>query len=65
VHRFNPGRLAIAATGSPDPLGPLFDRAKLSSSMVADVRAGHTYDDPVATLVQGEWRQILASIEPE
>lgn len=44
-------------------LGPLFERAGLSSSVVADVKAGHTYDDPLAALVQAEWGAILASIE--
>jgi predicted esterase len=46
-------------------LGPLFERAGVSSSMVADVKAGHTYDDPVAALIQAEWGAILASIELE
>jgi poly(3-hydroxybutyrate) depolymerase len=46
-------------------LGPLFERAALSSSVVADVKAGHTYDDPLAALVQGEWARILSAIESE
>lgn len=46
-------------------VGPLFERARLSSSMVADVTAGHTYDDPLASLVQGEWGAILAAIESQ
>ncbi len=46
-------------------LAGLFERAELLSSMVADVKAGHTYDDPLATLVQAEWPAILASIEAE
>lgn len=43
----------------------LFEAAGLDSSVVADVKAGHTYDDPVAALVQSEWPRILASIKTE
>lgn len=46
-------------------LASLFARAGLSSSVVADVKAGHTYDDPVAALVQGEWQALLLSIEAQ
>ncbi|MDF3072020.1 MAG: hypothetical protein K0R38_7621, partial [Polyangiaceae bacterium] len=46
-------------------LGPLFERAGLSSTVVSDVKAGHTYDDPIASLVQGEWQAVLSSIEPQ
>jgi predicted esterase len=43
----------------------LFQRAELSSSMVADIKAGHTYDDPVAALVQQEWPSLLAGLETQ
>ena len=46
-------------------LKQLFEVAGVHSSMVADVKAGHTYDDPVAALVQSEWSAILASIKDE
>jgi predicted esterase len=46
-------------------LATLFERAGLSSSVVADVKAGHTYDDPLAALVQAEWPTILSAIETE
>ncbi len=46
-------------------LEPLFARAGLASSLVADVKAGHTYDDPVAALVQAAWPQVLSSIKYE
>jgi hypothetical protein len=29
------------------------------------VKAGHTYDDPVAALVQTEWPAIVASLKRE
>jgi len=32
---------------------------------VADTKAGHTYDDPLAALVQAEWPALLASLEAE
>lgn len=41
----------------------LFERAGLPSSMVADVKAGHTYDDPIASLVQAEWPTLLRALE--
>jgi predicted esterase len=43
----------------------LFERAGVPSSLVADVKAGHTYDDPVAALVQSEWLAVLAAIKSE
>jgi dienelactone hydrolase len=43
----------------------LFTAAGVPSSLVADVKAGHTYDDPVAALVQSEWAAILASLKAE
>jgi dienelactone hydrolase len=43
----------------------LFEVAGVPSSLVADVKAGHTYDDPVAALVQSEWPAILAAIKSE
>jgi dienelactone hydrolase len=46
-------------------LEKLFDRAGLPASMVADVKAGHTYDDPVASLIQSEWPRIVRSILSE
>ena len=46
-------------------LEAMFKAAGLSSSMVADVKAGHTYDDPVAALVQAEWAAVLGSIKYE
>ncbi|RYZ09668.1 MAG: hypothetical protein EOO73_01945 [Myxococcales bacterium] len=46
-------------------VGPLFQRAGLSSTVVADVKAGHTYDEPVAALVQAEWPALLSSIEDQ
>lgn len=44
-------------------LGPLLERASLPASMVADVKAGHTYDDPVAALLQQEWPNVLNALE--
>jgi dienelactone hydrolase len=41
----------------------LFAAAGVPSSLVADVKAGHTYDDPVAALVQSEWPALLLSIK--
>lgn len=43
----------------------LFQAAELPSSMVGDIKAGHTYDDPVAALVQAEWPALLASIKQQ
>lgn len=43
----------------------LFTAQEVSASMVADVKAGHTYDDPVAALVQAEWPAIVASLKRE
>lgn len=46
-------------------LEPLFKKAGLNAAMVADVKGGHTYDDPVAALVAAEWPKLLASLEPQ
>ena len=43
----------------------LFEVAGIPSSLVADVKAGHTYDDPVAALVQSEWPAVLAAMKTE
>jgi hypothetical protein len=43
----------------------VFTAAGIPSSVVADVKAGHTYDDPVAALLQPEWPAILAAIKGE
>lgn len=44
-------------------LGPLLEKAELSGAMVADVKAGHTYDGPVAALIAQEWPALLASLK--
>jgi dienelactone hydrolase len=44
-------------------LEPVFQRAGIQSALVADVKAGHTYDDPVAALVAAEWPAVIASIK--
>jgi dienelactone hydrolase len=41
----------------------LFEKAELPASVVADVKAGHTYDDPVAALIAGEWPALVGSLE--
>lgn len=46
-------------------LEPLFRRAGLRSGLVADVKAGHTYDDPLAALVAAEWAPLIASLNHE
>lgn len=43
-------------------LDGLFQKAELPAAVVADVKAGHTYDDPVAALIQSEWPQLMAAI---
>jgi predicted esterase len=43
-------------------LESLFQRAGIASAVVADVKAGHTYDDPLAALVAGEWPAMTSSI---
>jgi dienelactone hydrolase len=43
----------------------LFTAQGVSAAVVADVKAGHTYDDPVAALVQAEWPAIMASLKHE
>jgi len=46
-------------------LEPLLRGSSLGASMVADIKAGHTYDDPVAALVQAEWPKFSAAILDE
>jgi dienelactone hydrolase len=41
----------------------LFQRGELPAAVVADVKAGHTYDDPLAGLIAGEWPALLSAIE--
>jgi predicted esterase len=41
----------------------VFQAAGISSGMVADVKAGHTYDDAVAALIRAEWPSILSSLK--
>jgi dienelactone hydrolase len=43
----------------------LFRTAGVSSSMVSDVKAGHTYDDPVAALIEPEWPALVAALKTE
>jgi hypothetical protein len=40
----------------------LFQAAGLPASVVADTKAGHTYDDPVAGLIAQEWPALLDSL---
>jgi dienelactone hydrolase len=40
----------------------LLRRAGVAASMVADVHAGHTYDDPVAPLIGAEWSRLTQAI---
>jgi hypothetical protein len=44
-------------------LEALFQKADLPAGVVADVKAGHTYDDPVAALIAGEWPALLSVIK--
>jgi predicted esterase len=44
-------------------LEQLFSKAGVAASMVADIRAGHTYDEPVASLVAAEWQSLLVRVE--
>ncbi|MES1182752.1 MAG: hypothetical protein ABUL60_03000 [Myxococcales bacterium] len=46
-------------------LAQLFERSGVPSSLVEDTKAGHTYDDPVAALVQAAWPELIASVETE
>jgi predicted esterase len=41
----------------------LFQRGELPAAVVADVKAGHTYDDPVAALIAAEWPALLVAVE--
>jgi poly(3-hydroxybutyrate) depolymerase len=41
----------------------LFSATGVVTSMVADIKAGHTYDDPVAPLIQAEWQPLVAAIK--
>jgi predicted esterase len=42
-------------------LGPMFEKAGLPARAVADVKAGHTYDEPLASLIAAEWPALLES----
>jgi dienelactone hydrolase len=44
-------------------LEALFQKAELPASVVADAKAGHTYDDPVAALIVPEWPSVLSALE--
>jgi dienelactone hydrolase len=41
----------------------LFQKAELPATVVADVKAGHTYDDPVAALIATEWPGLVGAVE--
>lgn len=44
-------------------LDPLFKKAELPAAVVAEVKAGHTYDGPIALGIQAEWPAVVASLE--
>lgn len=44
-------------------LEQLWKRAGVPAAMVAETKAGHTYDDPVAALIRSEWPALLVSIK--
>jgi predicted esterase len=46
-------------------LQALFQRAGIPSTLVADVKAGHTYDEPLASLIANEWEALRGSIKIE
>jgi dienelactone hydrolase len=46
-------------------LGALFEAAGVPSSLISDVQAGHTYDDPLAALLQPEWPGLAAVWETQ
>jgi dienelactone hydrolase len=43
-------------------LQALFEKAEVPATVVADIKAGHTYDDPVAALIAAEWPALLRSL---
>jgi dienelactone hydrolase len=43
-------------------LQSLFEKAEVATTVVADIKAGHTYDDPVAALIAAEWPALLRSL---
>jgi len=46
-------------------LEPLFKRAELPATLVAEVKTGHTYDGPVAAGIQKEWPVLVATVKPD
>jgi len=42
---------------------PIFEKAGLKVTLVAEVKAGHTYDGPVAAAIQAEWPALLRRLE--
>ncbi len=44
-------------------LQPLFTKAEVPALMVADVSAGHTYDEPLASLIGEEWPALLGALD--
>lgn len=44
-------------------LQPLFTKAEVPALMVADVSAGHTYDEPLASLIREEWPALLGALD--
>jgi predicted esterase len=44
-------------------LEKLFERAELPASVVADVKAGHTYDGSVAELIRAEWPGLVSALD--
>lgn len=43
-------------------LEPLFAKAELEAAVVAEVKAGHTYDGAVAAGIQQQWPELLAAL---
>lgn len=41
---------------------PMFEKAGLKVTLVAEVKAGHTYDGPVADAIQAEWPALLRGL---
>jgi poly(3-hydroxybutyrate) depolymerase len=46
-------------------LESLWKRAGIPAALVADTKAGHTYDDPVAALIRGGWGALLAAVKDQ
>lgn len=44
-------------------LSQLWKRAGVPVALVANTKAGHTYDEPLASLIQGEWAGLLAAVK--